>query len=212
MIVINLLPQEFRRRERTSFKVFGSLLLAIIMACSSIVYLGHIYLNEFKAVEAMRIQREERLKNLTRFAKYDDALVAEKKEYQARSKTIQTIANSRVLWTRLLDDFIDITFNEGNTERHNVWFKNLDARDGRGKVGPTMSLQAYCESDEFTKQANYLDDIENNEEFFRDFLSITSPGGRVVHDESKDPSAAIAFKLDLRMKPASKWARNQRKR
>ncbi len=212
MIVINLLPQEFRRGERTPFKVFGSLLLAVLMASGSLVYLGHMYFNEYKRVEARRSQLEDRLKSLEPFAKYDDALIAERAEYQKRSQTIQTIANSRVLWTKVLDQLIDITFNEGNTERHNVWFKSLEARSGRGKSGPVMSLQAFCESDEFTKQANFLDDIEHNEEFFRDFLSITSPGGRVVRNENKEPPEAISFKLDLRMKPPSQWARNKKKR
>ncbi len=212
MIKINLLPQEYRKKERTSFKVFGSLLLSLIVVCASFVYFGHVYLNEFKVIEAKRVSKEEKLKNLEVWAKRDDALVSERKEYEKRSKTIQKIANSRLLWTKTLDQFIDITFNEGNTERHWVWFSNLSANTGSGRRGPTMTLAAKVATGQFSRQANYLDDLKNDKEFFKDFLSVNAPGGRVVMTEKKEPQAAISFKLDLRMKPSSLWAKNQKKK
>jgi len=209
MITINLLPQEFRKTERTSFKVFMTIILALMAVCGSLIYFGQVYLYEFKSIEGERLSREEKMRGLEPQAKYDDALVAEKKEYQKRSRTIQQIANSRVLWTRMLDMFIDIVNNQGNADRHNVWFRNLSVRSGKG--GPSMNLSALSQSASFTKQANFIDDVVAHEQFFEDMASINAPGGRVVKNPGMYPPEAVSFKLELRMKPPGQWARNQKK-
>lgn len=211
MIQINLLPREYKGRERLSLKVWATLLTAVLLVCCSLGYFGHVYLNKYKTIEGERVGKEDKLRNLTPQAQYDDKLVAEAKEYKKRAKTIQGIANSRVLWSRLTDLFIDIVNNEGNTDRHNVWFRNLVVK-ANGKRGPTWSLNAFSQSKSFTKQANFLDDVKNNTEFFHDFAYINDPGGRVVSNKDKHPPDAVSFKLDLRMQPPSKWKRNKSKK
>jgi len=209
MIQINLLPSDFRRRERLSIKVWGTLLATVVVVCCSLGYFGHVYLNEFKTIEGERVGREDRLKNLEPQAKYDDDLVAEAKEYKKRAKTIQDIATSRVLWTRLVDQFIDIVNNEGETERHNVWFRDLAIKGDKG--GPTWSLSAFSQSKSFTRQANFLDDIKNHPEFFADFRAnrLTRPGGKVVKHDGKHPPHAVQFRLNMTMKPPQDWKRNK---
>lgn len=209
MIQINLLPGEHRARERLSIKVWATLFAAVIVVCGAGGYFGHVYLDEYKAVESQRMSREEQLRELKPLAAHFDKLVTEAKDYRRRETTIQDIATSRSLWTSLLDNFIDIVNNEGNTERHNVWFENLTVASSRNKkVGPAWNLKALSQSKSFTKQANFLDDVRNDPGFFRDFELINSPGGTVVIDESKEPAAAISFDLKLAMKPPSEWAAN----
>lgn len=210
MIQINLLPSDFRARDRLSLKVWGTLFAAVIAVCGAGGYFGHVYLDEFKTVESQRISREDELRDLKTAAAHYDQLVREAKEYSTRESTIQGIATSRAMWTRLLDNFIDIVNNEGNTERHNVWFDNLAVTSGRGKkVGASWGLKALSQSKSFTKQANFLDDVRQDPEFFGDFKEINSPGGAVVQDATKEPAEAISFELKLQMKPSDEWAINQ---
>ena len=211
MIQINLLPEGYRRRERLSFKVWGAILAAVILVSCSVGYFGHVYLSEFKKIEGDRIEREERLTLLKEFAKYDDQLVASAKEYVQREGTIQGIANSRALWTRLLDKFIDVVNNDGNTERHNVWFRNLAVGGGTAARGPTWGLAAFSQSASFTKQANFLDDVKDHTAFFGDFAEINAPGGRVVESDNRTPKEAVAFKLTMQMHPPKAWKQNQPK-
>jgi len=214
MININLLPQDYRRRERTSFKVFGTIMAAVIAVCCSLGYFGHVYLNKFKTVEAKRIQQQDILDSLTPLAAYDDALVSEKAEYTRRSKTIMDIATSRVLWTKFLDQFIDIVNNNGDTARHLAWFKNMNAKSGGGRFGgPSVSLNAMLASDQWSRQANFLDDIRAHQDFVQDipYDGITSPGGRVVKTAGKTPPKAIEFRLDLQMRASKDWVVNKKK-
>lgn len=213
MIQINLLPAEHRSRERLSIKVWATLFAAVLVVCAAGGYFGHVYLDEFKAVEGQRMTREDKLRELKPLAAKYDKLVAESKEYRKRESTIQDIATSRALWTKLLDNFIDIVNNEGNTERHNVWFENLAVSGSRGrKSGPTWQLKALSQSKSFTKQANFLDDVRQDPEFFGDFIEINSPGGTVVTDDQKEPPAAISFDLRLAMKAPAEWAVNAKKK
>ena len=209
MIRINLLPQEYRGRERLSMKVWGTLLGTVVIVSCAIGYFGHVYLSEYKKIEGERVGRQDRLTNLEPQAKYDEELVAEKQEYLKRAQTIQGIANSRVMWTKLLDLFIDITNNENNDERHHTWFSNLNISGGGTKVGPVWTLNAFSQSGSFTKMANFLDDVENHREFFHDFMKISPPSGRRQTQPDKHPPEAVNFKLELRMHPPEKWAQNQ---
>lgn len=212
MIHINLLPQEYRRRERTSIKVFSTVMASVVVVCTSLGYFGHVYLNEYKKIESERMQQQEKLDGLQKLAAYDDALVSEAAEYQRRSQTIQKIANSRLLWTKVLDQFVDIVNNNGDTGRHMAWFQNLSTRSDGGRFGgPSLSLQAMIATDQYAKQANFLDDIQAHEEFYQDMAQTTVPGGRVQTTKGKTPDKAISFRLDLAMKAPKDWARNTKK-
>ena len=211
MITINLLPQEYRRQERTSFKVFGSLMVAVLVVCCSLGYFGSVYLNDYLAVVNERVIREERLANLIDSANYDDSLVAEKAEFNQRSKTIQDIANSRVLWTRVLDLIIDTINNQGNTERHNSWLRDFSINRASRTGGPVITANAFIESNSWHKQANLLDDFKANTELWQDMMDITKPGGQVIKNEQRQPPEAIQFTLKLQMKAPQDWARNKKK-
>src|SRR5688572_26031561 len=184
MITINLLPPEFRRRERTAPRIFATTLAGIVLVCSAIGYLGYQYFGVLRQIQDDRTALEENLKNLQRSASYDDALIAEAREYEKRSTTIQQISRSRVLWTMKMDQLIDIVNNDGDSERHMVWFKSMGVAAGSDKVGPKLTMKAFSQTDSFTRVANFFDDVQKNE-FFRDFKSVSTPGGRVVEEASK---------------------------
>jgi hypothetical protein len=210
MITINLLPQEYRRRERTSPRVFGITLVCVGVVCSAMGYLGYQYFGVLRQEQEARLAADDNLRNLERSAKYDDALIAEAKEYEKRSATMQQISRSRVLWTLKLDQLIDIVNNDGDSERHMVWFRNLNVSAGNDKVGPKLSMKGSSQTDAFSRVANFIEDVQKHE-FFREFATISPPSGRVVSDETKHPPQTVEFPFDLAMKPAKDWVRNSKK-
>ena len=50
MIRINLLPESYRRAERTSPKVFAAALVGVILVCSSIGWFGMTYFGDLDRV------------------------------------------------------------------------------------------------------------------------------------------------------------------
>jgi hypothetical protein len=103
---------------------------------------------------------------------------------------------------------IDVVNNEIDVERHVVWFRNLDVKEGSEKKGPAMSMRGISQSDQFAKVANFLDDVQAAE-FFLDFQGISAPGGRVMIDERRLPPATVEFPFDLAMKAPKDWVRNR---
>ena len=52
MIRINLLPEEYRRSERTSPKIFAATLGGVILVCSVFGWFGFVYFGELGKLEA----------------------------------------------------------------------------------------------------------------------------------------------------------------
>jgi Tfp pilus assembly protein PilN len=137
MIQINLLPEEYRKRERTSIKVFATVLGAVVVACCSLGYLGHVYFQEYSAVVSDRETHQERLKSVEPHAAHDDKLVKEIKEYEKRSQTLQQHRESPRALDALPRSIHRSREQRGqHPERHMCWFNNLKVTDTRGKSGP----------------------------------------------------------------------------
>src|SRR5262245_45614475 len=116
MIRINLLPEDLRKSERTSFKLFAATMAAVIVVCSGVGWFGLVWFGELARLEEEKVAVEETLRQKKERAAYSDALEAEKKDYEVRSETIQGICRSRMSWTEVLDQLIDVVNNDGNTE------------------------------------------------------------------------------------------------
>src|SRR5688572_25759440 len=99
MIRINLLPEEFRRVDRSSPKVFAASLVAIILVCCGGGWFGLTYFGELGELEVASKQLVETLLAKNEQAKYSDALVRERAAYETREATIRQIGASRMLWT-----------------------------------------------------------------------------------------------------------------
>ena len=99
MIRINLLPEEYRKAERTSPKVFASLLTSVALVCCSLGWFGYVYVGELGRLEMKVKQDQESLTTLMPQVAYHDSLTRETNDFQARFETIEQISKSRALWT-----------------------------------------------------------------------------------------------------------------
>ena len=208
MIRINLLPEEYRRSERTSPKIFAATLLGVILVCSSFGWFGFVYLGELGNLDVEESAVSEELSSKNKQAAYHDALVKEKGEFERRSDTIQTIGGSRILWTEILDEMIDVVNNEGDTERHLAWFKSVSTRPGDGKkLGPTVTMPGWVQGDSLKKVADFHEDFEHSR-FAGDISTKSAPSGVVETDGKRIPPEALFFNLKWSFLPSKKWAKN----
>lgn len=208
MIRINLLPQEYRRNERTSPKVFAATILGVILVCSAFGWFGFVYLGELGNMEVEEAAVSEDLANKNKQASYHDALATEKKEYEKRSGTIQSIAKSRVLWTKIVDQLVDVVNNDGDVDRHLAWFKTLNVASGDGKKkGPSVSMPGWVQGKDIKKVADFHEDFENNP-FYTNVSIKSAPSGVVDINAKRIPPESMSFGLSWTFKPAQDWVRN----
>ena len=205
MIRINLLPEQYRA-ERTSPKVFGAMLVAVVLTCSIFGWFGLIYFGDLKDLQKQHEAVTNTLATEANRATHYDRLAADEKEFSKRSKTIQTIASSRMLWTKVLDELIEMVNN--NSDRYVAWFTNLDIKAGSTRGGPSVNMPGLVQGSKITMVANFHDDLERTE-FFRDVKEVSAPSA--VRQVSKDryPREAYAFTLRWSFKPAKIWVKNR---
>lgn len=210
MIRINLLPPEYRRTERTSPKVFATTLLGVILVCSSFGWFGFVYLGELGNLEAEESAVSEDLASKKRQVGYHDALLKEAKEFEKRSDTIQAIGKSRIVWTKIVDELIDVVNNEGDTDRHLSWFKSMTVKPGDGKKkGPTITMPGWVQGDSLKKVADLHEDLEGAP-FFVDVASKSAPSGVVQTNAKRIPPEALFFNLKWSFEPPKNWAKNRK--
>jgi len=211
MIRINLLPEDLRRSERTSIKLFAATLAAVVLVCSGVGWFGLVWFGELAQLEEERAGVEDSLRQKRERVTYHDSLEVEKKDYESRSETIQNICKSRLCWTEVLDQIIDVVNNDGNTERHMAWFRSMSARDaGDPKAGPVVQLPGYVQGAKVNKVGDFHDDFEHAP-FFVDVAEKAAPGGSVELDHKRSPPEALAFDLRFNFKAPKDWARNNKK-
>lgn len=205
MIRINLLPDEFRRSDRTSPKLFAAVLLTVMAVCGSIGWFGYVYFGELKELEVENARLDEALASKQESVAYFQALQNERTDYEQRSKTIQEIGKSRVLWTPVLDELIGVVNNNGDTERHRAWFRGLTVKSGRRKEdGPSLSLPGSLQGDQVRVVADFGDDIERSS-FYRFVKDTKMPASQLTRDPTRRPEESININLDIAFLPPEKW-------
>jgi Tfp pilus assembly protein PilN len=207
MIRINLLPDELRRSEGTSTKVFAAMLIAVVLVCSAFGWFGIVYFGNLGELEAQHRQLDDELASLRDRCTYHDALVNEKGEYEKRSRTIQDIGQSRMSWTEVLDQLIDVVNNDGNTERHMAWYKGIAVTKGEANRGPTVLLPGYVQGKMIKKIADLHDDIEATR-LAQDLIEVSPPQGSQEIDPKRNPPEAYFFNMKWVFKQPKEWVRN----
>lgn len=209
MIGINLLPEAYRRPERTSPKVFATALFGVVLVCSSIGWFGMVYFGDLDRIQIKHQSVAETLAGVTERAKLYDDLVQERKDFSKRADTIKNIAKGRRLWVQFLDELIDVVTNGGDKDRHVAWFGSMQVRGSRdGRKGPQIQFPAHVQGNDIRKIANLHDDVEKAR-FFVDMEEYSPPAGSKDVDEGLYPSESFSFNWKWQMKPSAEWAKSQ---
>ncbi|MFO1051375.1 MAG: hypothetical protein U1F36_04115 [Planctomycetota bacterium] len=211
MIKINLLPEEMRRAERTSPKVFAATILSVIVCCCSVGWFGYEYFGTYQELELDHNRTQEQLASMKERVVYHDALLVEQKDFGERKQTIQQIGKERVLWTKILDEVIDVVNNDGDIDRHRSWFRSMTVKDGRGpKEGPTIAMPGWVQGDSVSRVADFHDDIQRAP-FFKNVKKKSLPTGKKNEDPTRKPAEAQYFSLELEFQPPEKWSESATK-
>jgi hypothetical protein len=225
MIRVNLLPAEYRRRDRTPLRVFGALIAAVMAVCACGFYYADTFFGELGSVEARLAEVKSELSGLLPQVKHHDSLVREKDDYSARATTIHEISKSRISWTKKIDELIDITNagepREETGEGYLVWFGSLDisqnvienAKKKKKKdsteadTAGNVRLQGMCATEHASSIVAFLNDLKSNEEFFRDFAHIEDPKADLMEQEDQALEPAHVMNFPIAMPVLSRDAR-----
>jgi len=205
MIHINLLPEEYRRKQRTPLKLMLAVSGAVALNASVAAWWGWMAFGVAAEVQSEYSVLQTEMDGLSPQVAYHKSLEAESLVYKHREDTLAGITNTRISWTKKVDELIDVVNRGGDGQRHLIWLDDLtvtqegDKRTGGGGI---LKASGHSGSDKFAQVANFLDDVENSP-FISDFHPPAPPeGSESIVDEELMPAVVWAFPLQLRLMTA----------
>lgn len=206
MIRINLLPEEMRKREKTPLsRIVVTLVGTFVIVTGASVY-AYAHFGLLHEARSRLDRSRSELASLEPEAKYADDLLREKKDFDKRSEIIQTIGNSRILWSRKLDQLFDITHNGGDADRHFVWLRSLSMKPTSAKdtsSSGTLVMGGFSATSKLQKLSDFHADLKSSA-FFDSFSEIDNPSGKVSDfKDNLTPSSAWDFTFNLKLKPTA---------
>jgi hypothetical protein len=199
VIRINLLPADLRRGNRVPTIVLAAAFVAALAVSGTVGWFGLVYFGDLGNAEEQLVEVEAKLAEKSKKAAYHDQLDANKKDYALRVQTIQDISKSRRVWSRFLDELIDLANNNGDTDRHLAWFDGVTMKNDP-KKGALVQMPASVQDSDKSRLANFHDDIEAAP-FAKDLSSKSDPVYKIDKDKVRVPESSMAFRLELQFKP-----------
>lgn len=198
MIRINLLPHELRRGNRISAKVLVAAFASALAISAAVGWFGIVWFGTLAETERTLAAVGLKLSGKQQRAVYYDKLQKNRMDYAQRVQTIQDIGKSRRLWSKFLDEIIDVVNNNGDTERHLAWFDGMVVRTDH--KGATIYLPGQVQESDKTRLANFHDDIEAAP-FADSMISKSAPSFRLVPTPDRLPTLSLKFPLKIELAP-----------
>lgn len=206
MITINLLPDEYRRRAKSPIGMIAAIAGAVLVNTSLIAYYGYLEFGTSANIETTRTVLQMDLDGLKPQVAYHEKLEKEIQVRSEREKTLAEITRNRILWTKSLDDLMDIVHAGREGIEHFVWLEDIDVKmeDGGGNRGGYGKLKAsgHSGSKDYDQMSNFLEDIEDEElsSLMSVFQRPKPPEGRINDpDEDLIPSVNWSFPLTMEL-------------
>ncbi len=200
MILINLLPQEYRKRSRTPIRYTLGVCAAVAINCSLVAWWGWLSFGIRAEVDSELSVLRDTMDSISPQIAYHRELERENQIYESRATTLKTITTSRMSWTRKVDELIDTVNRGGDGEKYLVWFTDLSveqmASSRRDSYGG-FEASGHSGNANFAHVANFLEDLEDSP-FATDFHPPAPPeGSQSSVDKDLMPAEVWSFPLEL---------------
>ena len=208
MITINLLPDEYRRRAKSPIGMIAAIAGAVLINASLIAYWGYLEFGISANIETTRSVLQLDSDALKPQVAYHEALKKEIATRSARETTLSEITQNRVLWTKVMDELIEVVHAGREGIEHFVWFDGIDvkleeATNGRNASYGKLSATGHSGSEDYDQVSNFLDDMEDAEltTLSQIFGKPAPPEGRRNSpEEDLIPSVNWSFPLTINLK------------
>lgn len=215
MITINLLPQEYRKKERTPLVMLLPMFAGVACVFSAFAVAAYVHFVWRAEIENEKTAREQALSQRQPRLTYEKRLLAEEAEYKKRGDTITGIAEGRILWTKILDQFTDVTVagEELPEDGYLIWLKELktsppkraSVRPGQkaAKSGGQITVKGYAVADRDALQTYnaWHAAMTNSVLYDVAFNSMSKPTGSIEQfNDEKLPNRGWTIDVTVDMK------------
>lgn len=204
MILINLLPDEYRQKRRTPVKLLLAVTASVAVNGSLAAYLAWTAFGVAAEVKSELNVLQDQKAGIDPQVAYHHDLENESELFEAREQMLNKITANRISWTRKVDELIDVVNVGGDGEKYLVWFDDatVDQKESsRAKSYGSLKATGHSGSTNPSHVANFLDDLERSP-FCEDFNKPAPPeGSQSSKDEGLMPAEVWNFPLEVTLKP-----------
>ena len=203
MILINLLPDQYRKRGGTPIKLLAGVAASVAVNGSLLAWWAWTAFGVAAEVKSDLALLKDTKQGLEPQVAYHKDLEKESKVFDAREATLKKLTGSRVSWTRKIDELIDVINQGGDGDKYLIWLDDLSVEqkeNPRNKTFGKLKASGHSGSAVFANVANFLDDVEAHR-FSDVFNPPASPEGSLTSkNEDLMPSEIYDFPFELTLK------------
>ncbi len=209
MLEINLVPEEYKRTERTPLPRFVTIIVGVVLVAVGLVAVFFVKLAWLDAATATNSALEQRVASLAEDAKRYDELVNDITQLEKRRQVISDLWQKRVIWSRKLDELIDLV-------PAYVWVSDLNlveptrtsarraARAGASGAenAGKLTMDVVTDSADWRRIADFWriligeepvladPNLERSQQFAADFIELGHDGGRIQRYDAPAPDGS----------------------
>ena len=216
MIQINLLPRELQKAAKTPVMLFGIVVGGLALTLIAVCLYCYLWFNVVVLQERVEGKRDE-VASLQQGAAQVDSLLEDIADYKEREKAIINIKTNRILWSKKLDELIQLT--PGFIWIIKLDMREYDPREYKAELGPNqpggyLRLACYSLGSEVDRMTTFRERLKGSGEFYvnfreenikpanfySDFINISQPEWKfVILDNYKEPNnLRFTIRRDLR--------------
>jgi hypothetical protein len=219
MIRINLLPPEFRVKERTPLPMLLGILGGVVL-CTMILlvflYCHMVWLP--KVVNDLKEKQFEKQNRELKVREYND-LMNEQKTFESLDKMVKTAEENKEHWAVFLKDIVTILNEaEKTNEQLKAWVSDLDFTGpqqtrGRAKgpaIGGTISYKCDIAGSNIGLFSDFLDEVrseKDNRILPLRIAKIRPPNLSITDHPDYNPDKSVSFNFEVSLSTKKDYAK-----
>ncbi len=213
MILIDLLPDEYRQKRRTPVKYLAAVMASVAINGSLLAWWGWTAVGVATEVKSELELLRDQDSGLQGQVAYHKSLDAETQVFKARENMLGTVTASRVSWTEKVDQMVDLINRGGDGDKYLVWLNdlNVDTKENtrQGSFGQ-LKAKGNSGSPKFAQVANFLEDVEQSD-LIRDFGPPEQADAKSEQGRSENlvPAEVWSFPITMHLRSPEERKANQ---
>ncbi|MHC4780818.1 MAG: hypothetical protein ACYTFG_19785 [Planctomycetota bacterium] len=211
MIRVNLLPPEYRVKERTPLPMMMGILGGVVVTALVVVAFLYLRLHQYPTIVRQLRNKQETRNFYMQKAKKFDQLVAEKKSLEGLDNAVKKLREDRYPWTKAIDD---LGWKVMVANRHKKvvkgWYEKLDfgfatqrmARPGGPDPGGEIKFDLVVAGREYDHVAVFRDVLRDDKQWLgKNILSMPLTEIKPQSFKEYIPDVGLKTSLTISLNP-----------
>jgi len=209
MITINLLPPEFRVKDRTPLPMLLGILGGVVLCVLVLLVFIYCHIVWLPKVDTDLTDLKNELASKEKGVREYNDLVKKKKGFESLDNMVKDIEQGKEHWASYLRDLV-LIFNdaEQKNEQLKVWMSDLSfsaagkasVRRGSSPAGGKISFKGDIAGHDFSLYSDFVEEVSRKKEgrvLYKRIHSIIDPRLSIKEHQGYEPDKSVSFPFEI---------------